>query len=118
MTRRSREARTVSHMVAIYCRDHHAANDSVCDSCAELNSYAMARLDHCVYGDGKPTCKQCPVHCYRKDMRQTMRAVMRYAGPRMLLSHPILAIRHLLDERGAPPGRPPARPRAGRTPSP
>lgn len=118
MTRRSREARTVSHMVAIYCRDHHAANDSVCDSCAELNSYAMARLERCVYGDGKPTCKQCPVHCYRKDMRETMRAVMRYAGPRMLLSHPILAIRHLLDERGAPPGRPPARPRAGRTPSP
>ena len=93
-------------MVAIYCRDHHAANGPLCESCAGLNSYAMARLDRCVYGDGKPTCKQCPVHCYRKDMRTAMRDVMRCAGPRMLLSHPILAIRHLLDERTSPAARP------------
>ena len=97
-------------MVAIYCRDHHAAKGSLCESCAGLHAYAMARLDRCVYGEAKPTCKQCPVHCYRKDMREDMREVMRYAGPRMLLSHPILAIRHLLDERKAPPARPPGRP--------
>jgi hypothetical protein len=106
MTRIERERRTVSHMVAIYCRAHHAARGSLCEPCAALHRYAMARLDHCVYGDGKPTCKQCPVHCYRKEMRAAMRDVMRYAGPRMILSHPYLAIRHLLDERSSRPARP------------
>jgi hypothetical protein len=35
-----------------------------------------------------------------------MREVMLYSGPRMLKSHPILAIRHLLDERKPPPVHP------------
>ena len=30
-------------------------------------------------------------------MRQQMRAVMRYAGPRMLLSNPILVLRHMAE---------------------
>jgi hypothetical protein len=30
-------------------------------------------------------------------MRDDIRAVMRYAGPRMLLHHPILAVQHLID---------------------
>jgi hypothetical protein len=30
---------------------------------------------------------------------------MRYAGPRMLKRHPILAIRHLLDEARKPPAK-------------
>jgi hypothetical protein len=30
-------------------------------------------------------------------MREKIRDVMRYAGPRMLLTHPVMAIAHLLD---------------------
>ena len=51
----------------------------------------------------------CPIHCYAKAEREQMREVMRHSGPRMLLRHPVLAIRHLLDGRKkAPPrkGRP------------
>jgi hypothetical protein len=32
-------------------------------------------------------------------MREKIRAVMRFSGPRMLLYHPITAIRHFLDNR-------------------
>jgi hypothetical protein len=32
-------------------------------------------------------------------MRDRVKEVMRFSGPRMLLRHPILAIRHLLDGR-------------------
>ena len=42
---------------------------------------------------------KCPVHCYEAAMRERVRQVMRYAGPRMLLRHPILALLHLRDER-------------------
>jgi len=44
-------------------------------------------------------CKKCPIHCYKPDMRVKMRAVMRWAGPRMVLYHPIEAIKHLIREK-------------------
>ena len=33
------------------------------------------------------------------DRRAKIRAVMRWAGPRMLFVHPVLAVRHLLETR-------------------
>jgi len=102
----TRERRTVRYMVEIYCRDQHHGRGGLCEQCDGLFTYAMARLDHCVFKDDKPTCKKCPVHCYKKDMRAEMRQVMIYSGPRMLLSHPVLAIRHLLDERKEAPPHP------------
>ena len=47
----------------------------------------------------KTFCSNCKVHCYRPDMRERIRAVMRFSGPRMLLYHPITGIRHFLDNR-------------------
>ena len=69
----------------------------------ELLDYARLRLGKCPYQEGKPTCANCPIHCYRPEMREKIRATMRYAGPRMLLRHPILAILHLLDGRKEAP---------------
>jgi hypothetical protein len=37
-------------------------------------------------------------------MRQQVKIVMRYAGPRMLLHHPFLACMHLIDGRRKAPG--------------
>ena len=64
----------------------------------ELLAYAHARLDRCPFGEGKKTCRRCPVHCYKRDMRERMRQVMRYAGPRMIGVHPVAALRHLWRE--------------------
>ena len=93
-----RENRTVEAMVQLYCSAHHPHDRTPCSECAELLAYARKRLKHCPFGAGKPTCARCPVHCYRPDMRRRVRAVMQYAGPRMLLRHPILALLHLLDD--------------------
>lgn len=102
--RMDREWRTVKAMVRIYCRDQHGAEKSLCEKCKELEEFARFRLDRCPYQEDKPTCANCPTHCYRPDRREEIREVMRYAGPRMLERHPILAIRHLLDgRREAPP---------------
>jgi Nitrous oxide-stimulated promoter len=99
---------TVSAMVRIYCRAHHAdASGGLCPACAELTRYAEMRLATCPFGEEKTTCRECPVHCYRAGEREAMRVVMRYAGPRMLWRHPLLAIRHLwLERQGAPPWPP------------
>jgi len=101
-----REKQTVRAMVGIYCRAHHDAAEPPCAACRDLLDYAACRLDRCPFGAEKPTCVNCPIHCYKPAMRDQMREVMRYSGPRMLLRHPILAIRHLLDGRHEPPERP------------
>jgi len=103
------EFRTIGAMVEIYCRAHHPRKPSkgVCAACQEFLTYAETRLDRCPYGQGKPTCNKCPVHCYKPHMKQKAREIMLYSGPRMLLPHPIMAIKHLLAERQQAPGKPP-----------
>ena len=74
------------------------ATSPLCPECAALLDYALRRLDSCRFGNGKPSCRKCPVHCYRADMRERIRTVMRWAGPRMIFHHPLAATRHLLRE--------------------
>lgn len=93
----ARERKTIEAMVHIYCEDHHRSDGSLCTECQALLDYAWRRLDRCPFAEDKPTCAHCTIHCYRPDMRERVREVMRYAGPRMISRHPILAIRHLLD---------------------
>lgn len=94
-----REKRTIEAMLRIFCRDHHGTADGVCSDCKELQRYAYQRLDSCPFAELKPACNHCEVHCYSRKMRDRVRNVMRYAGPRMLFRHPILSVGHLLDER-------------------
>ena len=89
-------------MVEMYCAHHHGG-PGLCEACSELADYADRKLDLCPYGPEKPTCTNCPIHCYRSEPRERMRQVMRYSGPRMLKKHAYLAIRHIFDgKRKAP----------------
>ena len=90
------EKLTLARMIAIYCHGKHGSRQKLCAECAELEAYAAERVTRCVHGRSKPICAKCPVHCYKPVMRERIRDVMRYAGPRMLLRHPLLAMRHLL----------------------
>jgi hypothetical protein len=92
------EKRTIDAMLGIYCRDRHGPGDGLCQNCATLRDYAHRRLDICPFGDDKPVCNRCEVHCYSTVMRERVREVMRYAGPRMPLRHPWLALLHMLDK--------------------
>ena len=56
----------------------------------------LARIHKCPFMETKTFCSACKVHCYKPEMREKIRAVMRFSGPRMLLYHPILAIWHLI----------------------
>lgn len=85
-------------MVRLYCKARHREKNP-CQDCRELIGYAWKRLDSCRYGDLKPTCEKCPVHCYKPVMRDRVKKVMSYAGPRMLIYHPLDAIRHAAKSR-------------------
>lgn len=96
--RLDRERVTMGKMVGIYCSAHHRdSGDTLCAECQAFLDYADTRLHKCPYGEEKPTCANCPVHCYKPAQREQARTIMRYAGPRMLLRHPLLAIAHQLD---------------------
>ncbi|MGI9238018.1 MAG: nitrous oxide-stimulated promoter family protein [Woeseiaceae bacterium] len=96
--RLAREQVTMGKMVGIYCSAHHKTTDTtLCADCEKFLSYAETRLHKCPYGEDKPTCANCPVHCYKPAQREHARKIMRFAGPRMLLRHPILAIAHQFD---------------------
>ncbi len=79
---------TIQRMIALYQRRSPEAQADNAHYQA-LNAYADKRLDKCVFGENKPACKQCPVHCYQPAKREEMKQIMRWAGPRMLWRHPI-----------------------------
>ncbi len=93
------EKTTVAQMIRIYCRGVHGTRKGLCPQCKALQEYAHQRIDRCPFGAAKPICAACEIHCYKKDMREQIREVMRYAGPRMPLHHPLAAIRHLRRSR-------------------
>ena len=98
MNHLEREHLTIRKMVDIYCRNHHGSR-ALCEDCAVFMDYAAVRLEKCPFGEDKPTCSNCPVHCYKPHYRDKAKAIMRYAGPRMLLRHPVLTVAHYLDGR-------------------
>lgn len=94
------EKRVVGTMTALYCRSHHGTkNGELCCVCLDLMDYSRARIDACPHKETKTFCSNCTTHCYKKDRREQIRIIMRFSGPRMLLRHPIVAIRHLITSR-------------------
>lgn len=99
-TRMVRESATVLAMIRIFCHGSHDTRGSgLCPLCNQLRDYVQVRMDRCPFRGDKPTCVKCPVHCFKPEMRERVRQVMRYAGPRMPIRHPYLTLMHFLDGR-------------------
>jgi len=105
--RLERERRTIAAMIACFCQGVHGTSGDLCVECRALLDYATVRLERCPFQEAKPTCVKCPIHCYQPQIREQVKAVMRYAGPRMFWRHPILATRHFLDAYRKTPPHPP-----------
>lgn len=98
-SKRLREKETVSLMIGLYCRKNHGTKVGLCPDCAEMNDYAKLRSDKCPFMETKTFCSNCKVHCYKPEMREKIRQVMRYAGPRMIFHHPVMAVRHVIESK-------------------
>lgn len=99
MKKREREKKMVSLMIQLYCKKKHHTKGVLCEECRQLAEYAAQRTDKCPFMETKTFCSNCRVHCYKPDMREKIREVMRFSGPRMLLSHPVAAVRHVLESK-------------------
>ena len=95
-----KEKETVEKMIRLYCeKKHNTSSGTLCSECQSLLEYSRQRLEHCQYQEDKPTCRKCPVHCYRPTMRKEIRQVMRFSGPRLALRAPMDWIKHLIHDR-------------------
>ncbi|MDP2401194.1 MAG: nitrous oxide-stimulated promoter family protein [Actinomycetota bacterium] len=112
------DTRLLGDFAVIYCRGVHGTAQRnelqsaaatlgvygrktpvVCEECADLLRYAEDRRARCPK-DPKPFCSHCDTHCYRPAMREQMREVMKYSGPRSIVrGHAIDSIRHLVESR-------------------
>lgn len=99
--RRQEELLTVREIIKLYCRGHkhrRALGAELCPECQAMADYALGKLERCPRMDIKTFCSVCPIHCYGKTEGVKIREMMRYGGPRMLLYHPLMALRHMLIE--------------------
>ena len=94
--KREQEKRIVSLMIRTYCRGHHGTRQGLCPECQALQEYALLRADRCPFIETKTFCSNCRAHCYRLEMREEIRKVMRFSGPRMIFYHPA-AIRYVIE---------------------
>ena len=83
-------------MIRLYCKKRHGTKTGLCPECMALAEYAFERSDMCPFMENKTFCSNCRVHCYKPKMRNKIRQVMRFSGPRMIFHHPVMAIRHLI----------------------
>jgi len=114
------DTRLLGDFAGIHCRGRHRAayrgpliSDGVtlgiygnrvpvvCEECAELLRYAEQRRASCPK-DPKPFCSNCDTHCYKPEMRERVRELMRYAGPRsMFTRYAFAGVRHVIEGRNA-----------------
>lgn len=99
ITKREREKDIVSQMIALYCKKKHGNRNGLCVQRKELEAYAKMRSDKCPFMETKTFCSNCRVHCYQSAMREKIREVMKFSGPRMICIHPIIAIKHVIETK-------------------
>jgi Nitrous oxide-stimulated promoter len=93
-----REKRTIRTMIQIYCRGHRHIASGICSECGKLLQYALHQIDSCPYERSrKPACGLCRTNCFSAEMHKRFHKIMRYAGPRMMMRHPILSMAHFID---------------------
>lgn len=97
--KREREKKTVALMIRLYCKKKHGTKETLCPECEALLQYATLRSDKCPFMETKTFCSNCRVHCYKPEMREKIREVMRFSGPRMIFYHPIMALRHVVESK-------------------
>ncbi len=98
-SKREKEKYIVGEMIALYCKKNHHTKNGLCDECQNLKSYAEMRSDKCPFMETKTFCSNCKVHCYKQEMREKIRQVMRFSGPRMIFYHPFMAVNHIIQSK-------------------
>jgi hypothetical protein len=92
-----KEKELIPVMIKKYCKGKHKSKcGELCDDCKALTEYALFRLEKCPFKVDKGFCSFCRIHCYKPEYRREIKEVMKYSGPRMIFTHPIFAMSHVV----------------------
>ena len=94
--KRQEEEFMITEMMHIFCKKKHKHKDGLCSECEDLLNYAIGKTRKCPFMETKTFCSACKVHCYEAKRRMEIKEVMKFSGPRILLVHPIIAIKHMM----------------------
>ncbi|MDE5715232.1 MAG: nitrous oxide-stimulated promoter family protein [Anaeroplasmataceae bacterium] len=95
-----KEKKLIPVMIRKYCHGKHKTKKKeLCEECQKLKAYALYRLEKCPFKENKKFCSFCKIHCYTPEMRTEIKAVMKYAGPRLIPTHPIFSFSHVIQMR-------------------
>ncbi len=98
--KKEKELKTVYTMINMYChKKHKTKKKDLCNDCNNLYSFVEMKRNKCPFGDDKGFCTNCKIHCYKSNilMREKIREVMRYSGPRLMFKHPIMYFNNLFE---------------------
>jgi len=97
-----KDVRILADFIKLFCHAHHNrkvvgerelaevlcsaghGNGTLCTDCAELLEHGIRKRAVCPL-DPKPNCRNCHIHCYSKEYRQKIRAIMAYSGRKIIL---------------------------------
>ena len=96
MNKIEKEKQISELMIKLYCNKNHNTKKTLCQQCETLKDYTFKRIDYCPNRQTKTFCSSCETHCYKRDMAEQIRKVMRFSGPRMFLYQPITAKKNFI----------------------
>ena len=95
-----KEKKLIPVMIRKYCHGKHGTKgEELCEECRALTDYALFRLEKCPFKVNKKFCSFCKVHCYKPDMRERIKDVMKWAGPRMMYAPRVRHEARLSDDK-------------------
>ena len=97
-----KEKETIRKTFGVYCNANHGTTDNkLCPKCTALLTTTMLKIQRCPYGIGKPICDVCETPCFGEVPTKEFRNIMKSGQKKMLLSHPLMAVKHKLASLGA-----------------
>ena len=104
----AKDVETIRIMTEIFCHAHHDTKEGMCPECEDFYLYAVKRLACCPFGEKKPVCGSCKIHCFGKGYKEKAKEIMAFSGPILILNHPYLSSRNFLALFRTAPDKPTA----------
>ncbi len=96
-----KEKENIKTTFAVYChKNHNTSGEALCPKCTALLATIMIKMSRCPYGITKPICDRCDRPCFGAKQTKEFLEIMNSSQKHMLLSHPIMTVKHKLASMG------------------
>ena len=96
-----KEKENIRKTFGVYCRAHHNTDGTkLCPKCTALLTTVFTKIAKCPYGISKPICDRCETPCFGENATKNFLEVMNSTQKKMLLSHPMMTVKHKLQSLG------------------